>query len=360
MANPVEIDIETLLNPISEESPSGAHLRYEGTYERVREARREDDPTLPQGVWERPLKKADWAAVIAISVEALSKKTKDLQIAVWLGEAWINQGGISGFRQTLELCCGLCDRFWDTLYPVLSDGDPSVRVGLVDWLDDVAARELRQIPLTEGNGQSPGYCLADWEAGLQVGARARRDGDEAPPEITHESFLARLSLTPYTRWAAMKAEVNDAAAGVTSLGEIIKEKTGGDSALRKVVVVIEAISSIIDEGLKATVRNAPPGTLASLGRPTAGGGGGADASSVSALTGGGGGGPINSRIEAYTRLTEAADYLLRTEPHSPVPYLVKRAISWGNMSLGELLYEFIGAPEDLVAIQRLLGMRDRE
>ena len=51
---------------------------------------------------------------------------------------------------------------------------------------------------------------------------------------------------------------------------------------------------------------------------------------------------------------------MRTEPHSPVPYLVKRAVQWGNMSLAQLLYEFIGNPEDLVAIQRLLGMRARD
>lgn len=71
-------------------------------------------------------------------------------------------------------------------------------------------------------------------------------------------------------------------------------------------------------------------------------------------------GPIRSRAEAYLRLSEAADYLLRTEPHSPAPYLVKRAVGWGNMSLAELLMELVGSPDDLVAIQRLLGMRGRE
>lgn len=71
-------------------------------------------------------------------------------------------------------------------------------------------------------------------------------------------------------------------------------------------------------------------------------------------------GPIQSRAEAYLRLTEAADYLLRTEPHSPVPYLIKRAVGWGNMSLAELLMELVGSPDDLVTIQRLLGMRGRE
>jgi predicted component of type VI protein secretion system len=71
-------------------------------------------------------------------------------------------------------------------------------------------------------------------------------------------------------------------------------------------------------------------------------------------------GRIVSRADAYRRLTEAADYLLHTEPHSPVPYLVKRAIQWGNMSLAELLQEFIGNADDLVTVHRLLGMRPRD
>jgi hypothetical protein len=35
-------------------------------------------------------------------------------------------------------------------------------------------------------------------------------------------------------------------------------------------------------------------------------------------------------------------------------------VGWGNMSLAELLMELVGAPDDLVTIQRLLGMRGRE
>jgi hypothetical protein len=32
----------------------------------------------------------------------------------------------------------------------------------------------------------------------------------------------------------------------------------------------------------------------------------------------------------------------------------------GQHVLGELLYEFVGSPDDLVSIQRLLGMRGKE
>jgi len=71
-------------------------------------------------------------------------------------------------------------------------------------------------------------------------------------------------------------------------------------------------------------------------------------------------GRIRSRSEAYRMLGEAADYLMTTEPHSPVPYLVKRAVTWGNMSLSELLAEIVNDQSDLHAIHSLLGLRLRE
>jgi predicted component of type VI protein secretion system len=61
----------------------------------------------------------------------------------------------------------------------------------------------------------------------------------------------------------------------------------------------------------------------------------------------------------YQRLQEAADYLLRTEPHSPTPYLVQRAVSWGHMTLVELLQELVGNEQDRRAIYALLGMQER-
>ena len=73
-------------------------------------------------------------------------------------------------------------------------------------------------------------------------------------------------------------------------------------------------------------------------------------------SGGAGTGPIQTRAEAYRRLSEAADFLIRTEPHSPVPYLVKRAVSWGNLSFGELLVELIEGGGDHQRILRLLGL----
>ena len=67
-------------------------------------------------------------------------------------------------------------------------------------------------------------------------------------------------------------------------------------------------------------------------------------------------GVVRSRDEAYRLLAIAAEYLLRTEPHSPTPYLVQRAVSWGNMPLSELLVEYTQDGNDLRMLRVLLGL----
>lgn len=67
-------------------------------------------------------------------------------------------------------------------------------------------------------------------------------------------------------------------------------------------------------------------------------------------------GAPTSREDAYRQLLLIADYLARTEPHSPVPYLIKRAVEWGNKPLSELLAEPINADSEARRVWSLLGV----
>src|ERR1700753_980884 len=116
-----DFDVATLLQPISEQAPAGELLRYEGTYDRIMEARREDDASLAQGVWKRDLKKADWNLTSQICIDALEKRSKDLQIAAWLLEAWLHLYGFAGVSAGTRLLVELCHEFWDSLHPALND-----------------------------------------------------------------------------------------------------------------------------------------------------------------------------------------------------------------------------------------------
>ena len=90
------LELELLLQPISAAHPAGNSLRYDSTYDRIQEARREDDQRLTQGIYRAVPKRADWETDEAICLEALEKRTKDLQIAGWLLEAWLHLRGFRG------------------------------------------------------------------------------------------------------------------------------------------------------------------------------------------------------------------------------------------------------------------------
>jgi type VI secretion system protein ImpA len=68
-------------------------------------------------------------------------------------------------------------------------------------------------------------------------------------------------------------------------------------------------------------------------------------------------GPIRSRGDALARLGEVADFFRQTEPHSPVSYLVQRAITWGQMPLESWLRDVIKDNNVLEQIKETLGIR---
>ena len=69
-------------------------------------------------------------------------------------------------------------------------------------------------------------------------------------------------------------------------------------------------------------------------------------------------GSISSREDAYRMLEAVAAFLEKTEPHSPTPYLVKRAVSWGRMSLADLMQEVVREEGDIARYFSLLGIKD--
>lgn len=68
-------------------------------------------------------------------------------------------------------------------------------------------------------------------------------------------------------------------------------------------------------------------------------------------------GSIHSRVDAYRQLESIANFLQSIEPHSPTPYLVRRAVSWGRMPLPELMQEVLREEGDLNRLFTVLGLK---
>ena len=63
------------------------------------------------------------------------------------------------------------------------------------------------------------------------------------------------------------------------------------------------------------------------------------------------------RADALRRLQAIAAYFQRTEPHSPVSYLVQRAVRWGEMPLEQWLNEVISDKTALAHLRETLGLK---
>lgn len=168
---------DDFLEPVSPEQPAGANLRWTPDWDRIMEARRADDDLDP-GKWaKKDRKSADWALVEELTSSLLRKRTKDLQLALWLVEAGIKRHGFVGLRDGLRLTRELMARYWDSgLYPPIEDG-PEDRAGPLEWLNNKLVDSIDAIPITACSNGMPDYSLN----GLRD---ARRTGSEA-------SYLAK-------------------------------------------------------------------------------------------------------------------------------------------------------------------------
>jgi type VI secretion system protein ImpA len=365
-ASPV-IDIDSMLYSISSENPSGENQQYTGLYDEIREARRADEE-LVQGDWKRELKAADWREVVRLTTEALTSKTKDLQIAAWLTEGVIKQHGFYGLRDGLTLTRRLHEEFWDTIFPEEDEGDLEARANALSWLDRAAGLAVKEVPITnspkgrysyfkyeESKGFDVPENLEALESDVQERAAQAKTQAAAEGKITTEDWRNAKSASNRAYYEEVFKTLSECWEEFKLLDSVMDEKFGrqtpGLGELKKSLDQVRAFVELIvkekrilepdpadevveeDEGWGETTD----------GEPRAGRGSGTS-------------GPIGSRQEALRRLHELADFFRKTEPHSPVSYLVQRAVKWGNMPLEVWLKDVIKDAGTLGAILETLGI----
>jgi type VI secretion system protein ImpA len=343
-----------LLDPIPGDNPSGVDLRYDPIYDKIKEARREDDEA-PQGDWQYTRKTADWPQVIKLAGEALAAKSKDLQLAAWLTEAMMKREGFSGLRGGLELLCGLLEKFWDTLYPEIEDGDLEIRAAPLSWIGLKLAVPCKLVPLNRA-----GHDYFEYEQSRQVGYEAdcgddyykKQAREKAIEEgkLTAEEFDKGFDETPKAFYKLMAADIKASLKAIEELNRIGDEKFGDAApsytALRK---ALEEVQIFADQLLKKKLEIDPDAVepepaAAEPDIPAFG---------VEAVAAGGGTAVAAARVmspepesepDAVARIAAAARYLRRAAPGNPGPYLMLRGLRWGEVRAAGLSPKLLEAP----------------
>jgi type VI secretion system protein ImpA len=252
---------DDLLNPISGDNPSGASLRYERVYDQIKEARTEGEDSI-LGELAAP-KKADLNLVIKLAGESLATKSKDLQLVAWLAEALVKKEGIGLIQPCLKLFKDMQEQFWDTIFPVIEDGDVGMRAVPIEWAANRITDFLRFAPLTRDGlhyfqykeSRAIGY-EADAEyndAKRETRERAIKDG-----KVTGEDFDKSFNATPKSFYVQLSDHFRTSLETMEDLQIFCEEKYRDDSpGFSKLRTALEEVGQVANSLLNEKRKTEP-------------------------------------------------------------------------------------------------------
>jgi type VI secretion system protein ImpA len=334
---------EDILAPIPGENPSGIDLRYDNKlliHDKIKEARRQDDD-LSQGDWQSERKTANFPFVVKLGQDTLATVSKDLQVAAWLTEALLQTERFEGLRQGLELTHKLMIEFWETVYPIIEDGDRELRAVPLAWIGSKLDFPLRSTPIC-----GAGYSWFVYKESRVVGYedQAKTDKDKktrstmlANGKIAPEVFDKAFTETPKAFYLKAEKDLDACIEALANLDKYCDEMFEDDApAFGNLTTGLTEVRHTIHQLLEKKREKEPdPVEVESVAEVAledtpAEDGDAAAAASTRGFAGSFVAEPADRR-QAVASIAGAAAFLRKREPFSPAPYLLLRALRWGEL-----------------------------
>ncbi|MGL4426929.1 MAG: type VI secretion system protein TssA [Alphaproteobacteria bacterium] len=364
--------LEKALSPLSKDLPSGVSLRYDPFYDAIREARRNEDPLLPQGVWESETKKADWGQVSNLCLQGLLERSKDLQLMAWLLESWTALEGVDGLARGLQWLHRLSETFWTSLHPELDEDGASLRLASYVWLDDKLPQMLLTVAISKPEkGNLRAFSLAEWFASQRLETISRKQTDpeeflkqavEEKGEASPQSVWRSIRATPPVFYQQLKEKMMHALDELQALEDFLKTMLQGmkpsdlpsffalHKQLNQIISLCDQWGSVtypVQNLKKILLEDQPsPENFETLpNKPET-----HDENSEKLEQ------PRDSsRQEMLETLKTISDALIKEDPNSPLSLLLKQAILWRDKNFMDLFELFREDSQSFQSIMRLLA-----
>ena len=339
------MDIDTLLTPISDSQPTGADARVDPeitqNYYTLKDARTNARAAERSNIFDNNSSEIpEWISILDQAPQVLCKQTKDLEICCWYTEALIRNKGFSGLKQGFELIRGLIEEFWDDLYPLPDEDGLETRVAPLMGLNGSGAEgvlisPIRNVKLTNSSGHDS-YSLWQYQQALEI--QKIHDENDRQNRIDSAGFSLTdiqhsVSDTSNDFFIAIVDDLNASIEDYKSISDMLDKHCGLDISppSRNIINVLEECLSAVkhlagdvfetnDEAESVNESDENSETTESI------------SSNNNA---------INSREDAFKQLLRVSDFFKKTEPHSPIPAILQRAVKWGNMPIEQLIQELI-------------------
>lgn len=352
------LNIDQLLEPIPGESVGGdEHAYLRQLRDSLYSLRKPENPRDETDTSYR--RYADWSQIVELADIALRTQTKDLRIVCHIVEAWTQLNGFAGLSQGLSLLSQFIDRCWECCYPSIDDGDFEARsLPLENMLDDdergiCFPATVRSLQLL-GNSSDP-INYFDYQ---QL--------KKQPASVAESQLCEILTNTGTVQYTQLVNDVEQALENLTELKVLLDARLGdyapGLTRLRGALVDCQRVIRIHSAELLSdtSVDNDPTFTEeANLNAPSSESCY-ANSSSIDeprpTRFAGQTPGEHPTRDQIYRQLADSAEYLRKIEPHSPIPYLVKRAVELGQLEFPELVTRLVREDSILNELRREFGI----
>lgn len=336
MATPAVIEIDSLVQPIPGDNPAGQPPSF-ALIQQLDEARKEGDP------FDETPKKRDWPLIVRQATSALANQSKDLLIAARLVEAISFTECMAGLRDGLILMTRLLNECWDHLYPMPEEGeDMDVRAGPLLWLNAKFPGGLSTVPLVKLRGED--FSHIDWHGPRRAEFEASLGGLRGP-EL--DKFKNRIEDVVQAKDALIELQrVADERMPNASLN-LVGGRGTLSATLEEVTDTINEIAHKVGIGGDGGSSDEPAAEEESSDS--------GDSSAPRARSSGG-----FSRADLYRQIDSISDALQKMEPHSPIPYLLKRCVRLGSMAFPELMRAVIDDSRTIESLESLLGIQPPE
>lgn len=336
---------EDILAPIPGENPAGIDLQYDNKlliHDKIKEARRQEDE-LSQGEWKSERKTANFPLVVKLAQDTLATVSKDLQVAAWLTEGLLHTERFPGLRTGIELCHKLMTEFWESVYPVIEDGDREMRARPLTWLGSMIDFQVRATPITNA-----GYSHLTYKESRLVGFEDQAKTDQAKKsrnkmiaegKVAPEIFDKAFAETPKAFYLQAEKDLDGSLEALNSLEKFCDESFEDDApSFGKLKIAITEVRQTVHSLLEKKREKEPdpveaePVVEAAAEGAEAPTGGAATIATFSTSE------PTDIR-QAMASIAGAAAYLRKKDPSSPAPYLMLRGLRWGELRTGSRLVD---------------------
>ncbi|MGF1722362.1 type VI secretion system ImpA family N-terminal domain-containing protein [Vibrio kyushuensis] len=409
------VDVNSLLAPISDDKPCGTYLKLDRTaYRGLRNAYNSAQSSFRQ-LSETPdassnqelleINDAHWDTLRTSTQDALTKQTKDLEILGWyITSQLFTREPFANFSLATQVLNTLVEEHWADMNPLL----PEEKRKATD--EQAIAKEITEFrlkPLLQLIGESPDstaifmplqmlplvgdvsfsdYLVSERNGTLsdiKQSALNQFSSEVADTLNNLSNAYQQLSNTEhYINEQCQKVAVSavsfkfiksNIADFINAIKHLVGEKfshwplddnyaiaaatnetsTVNASPLNEVMHSTQAGSSEATQTTSDS-QNPPANPIVTTNEvhqpPNSG-----------QVLGNSGNLSVTSRDQAFHELRKIADYFKQAEPHSPISFLLERAIRWGYLSLPELLEEMVGRDSQMLQhINQLTGMDNLE